>query len=681
MKVHVLSAWLPLFLLSIWTVTAAPYPGVEWPKANPAELGLSLAQLVKARDYALSAGGSGIITRHGKVAISWGDQEELYDLKSSSKSIGITLLGVALKDGKVKLDDPAIQYQPTLGIPPETNRATGWLPRITLRQLANQTAGFEKPGGYGLLLFEPGTRWFYSDAGPNWLAECLTLAYARDLDELIFERVFTPMGIRRQDIRWRNHAYRPHELNGVKRREFGSGFHANVNAMARIGYLYLREGRWQDKQLIPAEFVHAVRKPAPQTAGLPELDETHGNASDHYSLLWWNNGDGTIPGLPRDAYWSWGLYDSLILVIPSLDIVAARTGKSWPRKSTEHYDVLKPFLGAIAQSTVAAPNSAAEPLPGAPYPPSPFIKQIRWASADSIIRLAKGSDNWPLTWGDDDALYGAYGDGNGFEPFVPAKLSMGFARITGTPPDIKGVNLKAANGEFRGDGRSGRKASGLLIIDGVLYLLARNLDNSQLAWSTDHGASWEWADWKFTTSFGCPSFVNFGPNYSGARDSYVYIVSPDSPGAYEPADRMVMARVPAAKLRQKSAYEFFVRTGPQPVWSSDIAKRGAIFSNPGSCYRGHITYNPARKRYLWCQVLPQSKHSQGPRFQGGFGIYDSPEPWGPWTTAFYTTDWDVGPGESSSLPPKWMSEDGKTMHLVFSGDDFFSVRRAEVVTE
>src|SRR5207245_10174055 len=67
------------------------------------------------------------------------------------------------------------------------------------------------------------------------------------------------------------------------------------------------------------------------------------------------------------------------------------------------------------------------------------------------------------------------------------------------------------------------------------------------------------------------------------------------------------------------------------------------------------------------------------RFRGGFGIYDAPEPWGPWTTVTYTEAWDVGPGESSSFPTKWMSGDGRTAHLVFSGDDCFSVRQATFV--
>lgn len=665
---------------------ATTWPGEQWETATPSEVRMVAARLQQARDYALTGGGSGVITRHGKVVMTWGDQAKLYDLKSSSKAIGVTLLGLALQDGKVRLDDPAIKYQPQLAVPPESNRATGWIEKITLRHLANQTAGFEKPGGYGKLLFEPGTKWFYSDAGPNWLAECLTLAYGRDLNEVMFERVFGPLGITPRDAEWRENAYRPHEIAGVKRREFGSGFSADVQAMARLGYLYLHEGRWRDRQIIPAEFVRLARQPAPELVGLPEYGQKHGNASDHYSLLWWNNGDGTIPGLPRDAFWSWGLFNSHILVIPSLDIVVARAGDSWKSTSDEHYDVLKPFFEPIAAAArefgrKAKPLTASPEHP--PYPPSPVIKGITWAPAGTIVRRAPGGDNWPMTWGDDDVQYTAYGDGNGFEPFVPEKLSLGFAKVTGGPDDFVGTNLRTATGEFIGDGRSGRKASGILMVDGVLYVLARNRDNAQLGWSRDHGATWTWADWRFEKSFGCPTFLNYGKNYAGARDGFVYVYSLDSDSAYEPADRMVLARVPKDRITQRDAYEFFVAldASGQPTWSKDVARRGAVFTNPGNCYRGGVSYDAGLKRYLWCQILPYSTHPQGQRFQGGFGVYDAPEPWGPWTTVYYTTAWDVGPGETSSFPTKWMSEDGRTVHLVFSGDDSFSVRRATLTTE
>jgi hypothetical protein len=157
----------------------------------------------------------------------------------------------------------------------------------------------------------------------------------------------------------------------------------------------------------------------------------------------------------------------------------------------------------------------------------------------------------------------------------------------------------------------------------------------------------------------------------------VYVFSHDADSAYERADRMVLARVPRLRVRERDAFEFFVRTNAagQPEWTGDIAQRGAVFSNPGGCYRSGISYHRGLERYLWCQTGIGSDT----RFAGGFAIYDAPEPWGPWTTVFHTDQWDTGPGETCSFPTRWMSADGRTMHLVFSGDDCFSVREAKVV--
>ncbi len=320
----------------------------------------------------------------------------------------------------------------------------------------------------------------------------------------------------------------------------------------------------------------------------------------------------------------------------------------------------------------------------APYPPSQVIRQIDWAPKETIIRKAHDSDNWPMTWADDDALYTAYGDGSGFEPFVPEKLSLGFAKVTGTPSTFFGENLRAPSLEQRGGGQKGRKASGLLCVNSVLYLWARNATNSQLAWSKDHGATWSWADWKFTESFGCPTFLNFGRNYAGARDQFVYIYSPDNDSAYGVVDRLVLARVPKTNICQRASYEFLTGLhADQAAWSPDLARRGAVFSAPGRCYRVGISYSPALKRFLLVQPIPTaaSRDQAGimdTRFAGGLGIYDAPTPWGPWTTAFFTKQWDVGPGDSASFPTKWMSTDGRTLYLVFSWDDYFCVRRAQL---
>ncbi|HTI49310.1 MAG TPA: hypothetical protein VL475_00110, partial [Planctomycetaceae bacterium] len=102
---------------------------------------------------------------------------------------------------------------------------------------------------------------------------------------------------------------------------------------------------------------------------------------------------------------------------------------------------------------------AADRLP----PPSPVISAVIWAPAGEIVRRAVGSDNWPITSGDDGHLYAAYGDGNGFEPFVEKKLSLGLAKISGPPESFQGVNLRSADIEQLGHGAAGKKASGLLM--------------------------------------------------------------------------------------------------------------------------------------------------------------------------------------------------------------------------
>lgn len=76
---------------------------------------------------------------------------------------------------------------------------------------------------------------------------------------------------------------------------------------------------------------------------------------------------------------------------------------------------------------------------------------MRWDDPE-----ARGSDDWPMTRAEDGYLYAGFGDGRGFEPSVPEKPSLGFARIAGPPPAFEGVNVRSAV-EQRGDGMRGRK--------------------------------------------------------------------------------------------------------------------------------------------------------------------------------------------------------------------------------
>ena len=60
-------------------------------------------------------------------------------------------------------------------------------------------------------------------------------------------------------------------------------------------------------------------------------------------------------------------------------------------------------------------------------------------------------------------------------------------------------------------------------------------------------------------------------------------------------------------------------------------------------------------------------------------MYEAPEPWGPWRTVYYTEHWDTGPGETAVVPTKWIGPDGTEFALVFSGNDYFSVRKGHFV--
>jgi hypothetical protein len=182
--------------------------------------------------------------------------------------------------------------------------------------------------------------------------------------------------------------------------------------------------------------------------------------------------------------------------------------------------------------------------------------------------------------------------------------------------------------------------------------------------------------------------VNFGRDYAGGHDGFAYVLSPDSNAAYSVANRFVLARVPLNRIREREAYEFFAGRAPDDsaAWTTNLDLRADVLERAEICYRPSVTFNPALNRFLLVHPRPneRSRDAGGKvdlRFHGGLVVYEAPRPWGPWSVVFDTENWDVGPGDSASFPTKWMSADGRTLYLVFSGDDSFSVRKAELVLD
>jgi CubicO group peptidase (beta-lactamase class C family) len=353
------------------TTAACPAPTFAgWSTATPAEENMDPARLDEARNYSqtssLGQTESGLIVRHGRVVYQWGSPTLRYEMKSTTKSIGGLALLLALQDQTLALSDKAAEKLPVFGTDPSVDLSrvsSSALSEITLRQLATHTAGFSKPDEPEkeplALLHAPGTTWLYSDQALNWLADVLTQTYAQDLHTYLRGRVFAPLGILPSEVTWRTSAWRTPTLNvngtDVARREFASGINTNVNAMARIGYFMLRKGVWCNTPILSNALADSVRTPPPEVASATiALPADFPDATSVYGLLWWTNANGRLSGVPTDAFWAWGLHETLIVVVPSLDLVAVRAGnRGWHVKEefwNGDYAILEPFITPIVQS-------------------------------------------------------------------------------------------------------------------------------------------------------------------------------------------------------------------------------------------------------------------------------------------------------------------------------------------
>ena len=341
----------------------------------------------------------------------------------------------------------------------------------------------------------------------------------------------------------------------------------------------------------------------------------------------------------------------------------------------------------------------------APYPPSQVIKGIEFEWS-SHLRLATGSDNWPITWGADDHQYTVWGDGGGFGGTNGVgRSSIGVARIESNWHDFKPTNVWGGH-QGENEHQVIGKSYGIVSVNDVLYMWVGMFQTEQdqfnevkIARSVDHGASWEFASWSLTREQGVmmPSVCNFGKDYAGAKDEYVYsylirFQSYEGPDDYEDKVDWLncqkpgyidLARVHKSKIMDREAYTFFsgMKDG-KPQWTKNIADRKPVFENQdGVGWCMNVSYNSGLQRYLLT-----TEHTETHR--GNIAIFDAPEPWGPWTTVCYQQNWGEGHFPLNTFfwnfSNKWTSADGKQFTLLFTGrkeNDSFNVLRGKFRTE
>jgi hypothetical protein len=363
-------------------------------------------------------------------------------------------------------------------------------------------------------------------------------------------------------------------------------------------------------------------------------------------------------------------------------------------------------LAACASGTLKGPHPQRV---NPPYPQSRLIPRVTWDfSTITTHRKALGSDLWPCAWAADGDLYCAWGDGGGFDGNDDhvGRVSLGFARITGTPSaqdreSFSGKNLWGSPPYALSQADFGGKVGSLVAHQGVLYAVggfwtAGNSPDpvhasgrgpmSSIAWSSDSGRSWQLAAWSSPQPLG--TFLDAGQDSltSPAGRLLIYYLRPAD------SQHLFLKRVRADELKMDPASapgtEYFSAADPRggaPHWSAAEADASPVFTDANNVQGPSVVFDPGVRRYLLTAGHYVSGNDDDST-AGQVGLFEAPQPWGPWRTVGYYENWGSLNAEtrgdflSLRLPSKWLSLDGRTFWAVFSGlksfDSFNVVRGA-----
>ena len=256
-----------------------------------------------------------IIQRHGRRIAEgyWaphtGDRSRL--VYSLSKSFTGIALGLQIGEGRVSLDDLVSDHLPEL-FDATTDERTQ---RMQIRHIASMATGHDREmileaaiadrddPVHGLFTIapdaEPGTLFAYNQPPVLALATILQRLAGESLVDYLRPRVLDPLGV--GDFRWARTS------KGV---DLGySGVHTNLDAIARLGQLYLDDGVWDGRRLLPDGWVadaSSVQVPNPQR------DEPD-----------WQQGYGFQLWMSRHGYRGDGAFGQYMVVLPELDAVVA----------------------------------------------------------------------------------------------------------------------------------------------------------------------------------------------------------------------------------------------------------------------------------------------------------------------------------------------------------------------
>jgi CubicO group peptidase (beta-lactamase class C family) len=262
-------------------------------------------------------------------------KDDILPSNSMAKSFTGTLIRIANNEGKIKsLSQPITDYVPEL-LKRDSN-----FKRITIQHLLDMRSGFDFNEGrydlhddaikYGLRrnmkkyllkikIVEPPGRFKYQSVNTQFLGLILERATGKTLSAYLEEKLWKPLGME-HDATW--------NVDSKKRKfEFASaGLNATARDFAKLGQLYLNNGKWDGQQIVDEEWVNTI-------ASIDTMNQYNG-----YKNHWWsrtNNRNGAFSAI--------GFLNQYIYVNPNNKVVIVRIGKRWANS----YGVSTRFIYAL----------------------------------------------------------------------------------------------------------------------------------------------------------------------------------------------------------------------------------------------------------------------------------------------------------------------------------------------
>jgi CubicO group peptidase (beta-lactamase class C family) len=308
-------AFVPICLSQSVPKQPANFPGKDWKFADdPQKLGWSAAKLADAKAMAKEIGthsfmlidGSGVVITH------FGDIAESINLMSIRKSLISALFGIYVDRKRFVLNRSLAELR--VDDRPELTDAEK---RATIRDLLMSRSGvyhkaaMETPGMIKNRpprgSHAPGEQWYYNNWGFNALNTILEKELGRSTETLLVKEFVAPLGM--QDFR----------VGSVYSVQDEGSIHPAVEIkmstrdLARFGLLFLKQGKWHNRQLLSESWIQESTRP------YSDLGILGG-----YGYSWWSALNGQhVPfiNLPDGVYSARGTGEQILMILPHLNVV------------------------------------------------------------------------------------------------------------------------------------------------------------------------------------------------------------------------------------------------------------------------------------------------------------------------------------------------------------------------